>query len=340
MTETLWKIGNTYYQWEADLCLHKVAEPGLGVTPRRLRKVVERVPLPEGKGITQFHRQKYEVPYHFLPQPTDTYRQQRHREQSLSGHIDQTANLIYRKHGVLVPGSQETPAWLTKRGHAEFINHIHEILDRASDLGVNGFHSYHQRDNDLNSPTGGQITPLSRPRPLVFTFKHHPDFDKALALYDEDTHHIHINQPDELDRPINRFEDYEKIMLADNSRRTQQSSNHRYNRWPQSRGYFAMPEGTVAHELGHAMHVVHSNATGRQWGKDSGPWSNLYRREQSQVLKQLSRYGAKNAPELVAEVFNRLVHHQPVPPEMLQLYHDVGGHPLKVNRIPEPAWRY
>jgi hypothetical protein len=152
-----------------------------------------------------------------------------------------------------------------------------------------------------------------------------------------------LNHPSDEDQgrqPINWFEDYEKIRLNDNVELTKKYSHNSYNRWPQSRGYFAMPEGTVAHELGHAMHFVHADRTKRQWFNHKGPWSDLSRKQQQTALKHLSRYGTTNAAELTAEVFSRLIHHQPVSPEMLQLYHNVGGHPLKVDRIPQPAWRY
>lgn len=338
MTESLWKIGDTYYRMERDLNLYKVAAPDLGLRPRRLRKVVNRIPA--GTGVLQQHTAKYRVPSHLLPRPGDDLETQYQKEMGLDAHLAQTKNLIERKHGVIVPGHDETPAWLTKRGHAETLHHIHEMLDRATELGVKGFASYHDRDLDIDSPTGGKVTRRESPRPLTFTFAHaQVGKGHTIAAYDERNHHIHLNNPhpSQLAAPIDSFKQYEQLMLDINDAQTRKKYDPSK---PQRRAEFAMPEGTVAHELGHAMHYIYTNATGKQWSKDIGPWASWYPAEIGKIRKRLSRYGATNPAETVAEVFARHLHGDPVTPDMQAYYDAANGHPLKVDRIPKPAWSF
>lgn len=71
-----------------------------------------------------------------------------------------------------------------------------------------------------------------------------------------------------------------------------------------------------------------------------GEWSEWEPHEIKAIKQQLSRYGADNGGEFVAEVTSRLLHGQPVNDEAIKLYHLVEGYPLQTDKIPEPVWRY
>lgn len=338
MTETLWKIGNTYYRMECDLNLYKVPSPGLGLTPRRLRKVVERIPA--GTGIYQKHQQRYPIPKEYRQQWEDETPQERaERDAKLNGYIDQTANLIHQKHGVIVSGSQETPAWLTKNGHAEFLNHIHEMLDNAKNLGVDTFHTQHKRNWDEYSPHYGKVSRLRSPKPLTVTFRPNPHPEApnhAIAHYDDTTHVIHLGNPGL--GQLDSFADYERGMLTKNQKASIHPNDYaRYRH----RGYWSLPEATFSHELGHALHNTRTKALGHHWDANQhGEWSEWEPHEIKTIKKHLSRYGADNGGEFVAEVTSRLLHGQPVNEHAMKLYHLVEGYPFQTDKIPEPVWRY
>ncbi len=287
----------------------------------------------------QQHTAKYQVPTHLISRPDDGLEARYQKEMGLDAHIAQTKNLIERKHRVIVPGHDETPAWLTKRGHAETLHHIHEMLDRATELGVNGFHAHHQRNHDPDSPHYGKVTRLSSPKPLTITFARVTDEDggKLLGAYHYEDHAIHLMDPREHEThpPLNNFADYERRMLVINS-----NQKNWYKRNPRSRGKFAVPEGTFAHELGHAMYSIYANATNKQLGRDVGYWGSFNPHEQVKIRNAVSRYGATEPAEFAAEVFSRHLHGYPVPPQMNTLYEVVNGHPLRTERIPTPVWNF
>lgn len=341
MTETLWKIGNTYYQWEADLCLHKVAEPGLGLTPKRLRKVVNRIPA--GTGIYQKHQQRYPIPQEYHQQWEDeTLEERAERDEQLSGYIGQVANLIKREHNVIVPTSHETPYWMSKEAHAGFLNHFREILENAKGLGVQDFDAHRHR-NIEDSPERGNVSVLARPKPLTISFKwnRHPATMKASAVYDSDTHAIHIHNPYfSSGGYLESFKDYENSQLEANNRVT--IKKNRAQVMPRKKGWLSLPEATFAHELGHALHHKYELAT-RPVLDDSQYWRQFSQEErptQRHIRRILSQYGASDPSEFVAETTAKLLHHYPVNPDVMDLYHQFGGHPLRTDRIPEPKWRF
>ncbi|AFY60086.1 hypothetical protein [Synechococcus sp. PCC 6312] len=343
MTKTLWKIGNAYYRMECDLNLHKVAEvTGLELTPRRLRKVVERIPA--GTGIYQKYKAKYPIPKQYRQQWEDeTFQERAERDAQLDGYIGQVANLVKREHGVIVPTSHETPYWMSKEAHAGFLNHFREILDNAKGLGVTNFAAHRHRNIDHESPDWGKLTLLSNPQPLTVSFKWHrnPETMKASAVYDSDTHTIHIHNPNLASgEKLESFKDYENSQLEANNRVTIKKNQAKV--MPRKRGWLSLPEATFAHELGHALHHKYEVAT-RPSMDESQYWRKFTTDDkptQRHIRRILSQYVASDPSELVAETTAKLLHHYPVSADVMDLYHQFGGHPLRTDRIPEPAWRF
>ncbi|WP_077193695.1 scabin-related ADP-ribosyltransferase [Streptomyces lydicus] len=98
--------------------------------------------------------------------------------------------------------------------------------------------------------------------------------------------------------------------------------------------------GTMVHELGHFLHYANARAQYHdlaftQFAGRSGQDGDAVAHEN--LAFGVSAYAAGNPREFVAEVFTGLVYGKPFSPEVMRMYHGLGGPTLTSNRAPYVA---
>jgi Inorganic Pyrophosphatase len=235
----------------------------------------------------------------------------------LEGAIAATVKDAYDRHGVHIPGVESKASHrMTPVMHLEMNRHVIEHLDKAKELGVPAFHA---------PPVPHSIDRTEKPLRVKYD---DPAEEKEEWLkggggvYDSLDHTIHLFTPRVHLNSIKELKEHERASASP-------SEYKQYAKDPTIKPQFVDPGETFAHELSHALH--HNNLVPQN--KYELFEQGLSKKYKGVARSHLSRYGATDKAEFVAETGTQILTGQEVHPEAMNLYRQFGGPMVKVAGI-------